>query len=361
MPEPIKYCLYVREDLASLKPSFFDAAELYGMKTDLYMYKELRAFLQTKNIHLDTQNIHSPEDSEVVICVNETGYFQQYRRSTRNRLLVLILTEPPVYNRQDWDPESHRMFDKIFTYNADLVKKDESKYIHLAYPIDFNVKKPEAALTQNDFLKKKHSCMISAAFAITTSRQNRGSLLYERYEVLRWYHRNAPDQLDYYARTEPEQKFLYFRGASLINRINPGITNRIATRSYRKNLAKLYKGPVPGLDKNRVLGTYKFNFCFENSAGLKGYITEKIFDCFFSNTVPVYYGASDIEQYIPKNCFISFTDFSTIGALQKYLAGMDYNRYIQYLNHADDFLRSPAAGYFSTDEFIQTLYRATRI
>lgn len=354
---PLKYCLYVREDLAALKQGFFDAPELYGMKSDLYMYRELRAFLRTQNICLDTQNNLSPEEAEVVICVNETGYFQHYARAACNRLIVLILTEPPVYNRKDWDAGRHRLFDKVFTYNTDLVQKDPGKYVHLAYPIDFSVKKPMPALSRDAVLKRRHSCMISAAFAITRSRQNRGSLLYERYRVLRWYHRHAAGQLDYYARTEPEQKFLHFRGASLLNRISPSLIRRLAARGYRKNLAQLYKGPVPGLDKNEVLARYNFNFCFENSAGLNGYISEKIFDCFFSNTVPVYYGASNIGHYIPEDCFISFTDFSTIGALQKHLAEMDYNTYIQYLNNAAAFLGSPAAAHFGTDKFVQTLYQ----
>lgn len=356
----LKYCLHVREDLAALKDGFFEAREFYGMKSDLYMYRELRNFLFTQGIDLNTQQVNAPGESDVIICVNETAYFEHYTRTPANKLLVLVLTEPPVYNKSDWDENKHILFDKVFTYNSDLENKNRHKYKYLPYPIDLSEKRITNLLSREAFQAKKHSCLIAGAFAITQG-ENKNSLLYERYKIMAWYNKYAPGQLDYYGRTRPEPKFLHFRGASLLNRIHPGITKFVANRSYGRNMADVYKGEVPGLNKNETLARYKFNFCFENTCGLSGYITEKIFDCFFSGTVPVYYGAPDIGQYIPKNCFISFTDFSSPGALHKYLAEMDYNTYLQYLAEASEFLDSPALTHFSTDTFIQTLYPEIRI
>ncbi|MCL1721757.1 glycosyltransferase family 10, partial [Vibrio parahaemolyticus] len=52
---------------------------------------------------------------------------------------------------------------------------------------------------------------------------------------------------------------------------------------------KSYKGSVES--KTHTLKNYKFCICFENAQMIEGYITEKIFDCFFSATVPIYWGA----------------------------------------------------------------------
>jgi len=52
-----------------------------------------------------------------------------------------------------------------------------------------------------------------------------------------------------------------------------------------------------------VLNNYKFIICFENSIG-DGYITEKIFNCFLAKTIPVYFGAPNIENFINKESFI---------------------------------------------------------
>ena len=46
---------------------------------------------------------------------------------------------------------------------------------------------------------------------------------------------------------------------------------------------------------------YRFYICYENTEGVEDYITEKIFDCFAAGFVPIYWGASNIEKYIPKN------------------------------------------------------------
>ena len=52
-----------------------------------------------------------------------------------------------------------------------------------------------------------------------------------------------------------------------------------------------------------VLNKYKFVFVSENSIG-DGYITEKIFNCFFARTIPVYYGSKKISRYINPRAFI---------------------------------------------------------
>ncbi|MCZ6820783.1 MAG: glycosyltransferase family 10, partial [Calditrichaeota bacterium] len=51
---------------------------------------------------------------------------------------------------------------------------------------------------------------------------------------------------------------------------------------------RCYRGQAKS--KSETLGQYTFAICFENMI-LKGWITEKIFDCFFAGTVPIYWGA----------------------------------------------------------------------
>ncbi len=56
-----------------------------------------------------------------------------------------------------------------------------------------------------------------------------------------------------------------------------------------------------------VLNQYKFIFVCENSIE-DGYITEKIFNCFFARCIPIYYGSKNINKYINENCFINMND-----------------------------------------------------
>ena len=60
----------------------------------------------------------------------------------------------------------------------------------------------------------------------------------------------------------------------------------------------------------KLFNCYKFVFICENSIG-DGYITEKIFNCFFSRTIPIYNGSKKIEYYFNKNSFINTNDISS--------------------------------------------------
>jgi hypothetical protein len=53
-----------------------------------------------------------------------------------------------------------------------------------------------------------------------------------------------------------------------------------------------------------LFNNYKFVFVSENSFN-DGYITEKIFNCYFSRTIPIYYGSSKINYYFNENTFIN--------------------------------------------------------
>lgn len=57
----------------------------------------------------------------------------------------------------------------------------------------------------------------------------------------------------------------------------------------------------------RIFNKYKFIVCIENSIDI-GYITEKIFNVFFSNSIPIYSGSPSISQYINDKCYINYSN-----------------------------------------------------
>ncbi len=93
-------------------------------------------------------------------------------------------------------------------------------------------------------------------------------------------------------------------------------------------------------DKIATLKQYRFSICYENSKNLKGYITEKIFDCFAAGNVPVYWGASNIEEYIPKSCFIDRRDFASMEELYCFLKTMSKKEYETYIQNIKKWLQS---------------------
>ena len=89
---------------------------------------------------------------------------------------------------------------------------------------------------------------------------------------------------------------------------------------YRKNLMRIYKGECNS--KYQILSKYKYCLCFENTP-MEGYISEKLFDCFYTGTIPLYLGDPTINKFIPNECFIDVRKFSSWNELYKYIMNLD--------------------------------------
>jgi len=126
----------------------------------------------------------------------------------------------------------------------------------------------------------------------------------------------------------------------------------MVSKSDHKAALSCYKGSCE--DKVATLSNYRYAICFENTI-FPGYITEKIFDCFYAGCVPIYFGAPDICDYIPKECFIDFRDFSDYPALTDFLARLGSKEYESYRQSAAVFLESEKFHSFSQDYFAKNL------
>ncbi len=130
-------------------------------------------------------------------------------------------------------------------------------------------------------------------------------------------------------------------------RRHPAVPQALHTRVLRA-----YRGPVA--EKLQTLSSFRISLCLENSV-FEGYISEKIFDCFFTGTIPIYLGAPDIAGVIPSETFIDLRAFSTYSELEQMLDAMDPISTRRYVDAAQDFLRSGAYTPFSADCFAQQI------
>lgn len=91
---------------------------------------------------------------------------------------------------------------------------------------------------------------------------------------------------------------------------------------YRESWKSIFRGSVPEEKRSSVTSLHKFNICFENSVDpyyACGWVTEKIFYSLGSGCIPIYWGAPDIEEHVPKEVFIDYRNFDTIKDLYAYL------------------------------------------
>ena len=76
----------------------------------------------------------------------------------------------------------------------------------------------------------------------------------------------------------------------------------------------------------------KFTLCFESTKH-EGFITEKITDAFFADTIPIYYGSSDVTDFFNKKAFINVSDYASFDeAIQKIIElDNDDDKYLEML------------------------------
>jgi hypothetical protein len=66
----------------------------------------------------------------------------------------------------------------------------------------------------------------------------------------------------------------------------------------------LYKRPIK--NKHNVIREYNFNLCFENDL-YPGYVTEKVFDAWKAQTIPLWWGL-DSEGYLNSKAIVNFAE-----------------------------------------------------
>ncbi len=117
---------------------------------------------------------------------------------------------------------------------------------------------------------------------------------------------------------------------------------------------RVYRGFVPS--KAKALSEYTFTLCFENVV-LNGWITEKLFDCLVVGTIPIFWGAPDVLDFVPAGCFIDMRQFGGYEDLRAFLKGLSPSAIAAYRENGKAFLKSPAFRRFSKQTFSELLGR----
>ncbi len=140
---------------------------------------------------------------------------------------------------------------------------------------------------------------------------------------------------------------LYGRGWNSLWKIPP---------KYRRQLHSVIGRNIKSVDdKIRLLKRYQFNLCFEN-VRYPGYVTEKIFDAMMANTIPVYFGAPDISDFVPREAFIDASRFSNFEELHRFMSDFSADSAASMLAAAQIFLHSKDGSQFSHEAVALSLF-----
>lgn len=290
-----------------------------------YPFVLLKQKLKEMNFNIDTLDIHPIEQHQKVIFLDfpsKSKYFDKLR-TIKSIELYLIIFESEVIYPDNWLAENHKYFKKIFTWNDNWV--DNKKYIKFFWPN----KIPEKV--EFDLTKKSKLCTMIAGHK---SKSHPLELYSEREKAIRWFEQNHPEDFDLYGIGWYKYRFMPL------------------SKLFKINYPS-YKGQVKS--KIEILQKYKFAICYENAKDIPGYITEKIFDCFFAGCVPIYLGAPNVTDYIPKNTFIDKRIFVSYDALYKYLTNMSDEEYVGYLDAIKNYILGSQIYPFSAEFFVEKI------
>lgn len=127
---------------------------------------------------------------------------------------------------------------------------------------------------------------------------------------------------------------------------------RYTNGEYEEAIKKTSRTMI--LDKHETLKQYKFSLVIENVLW-EGLVTEKMIDCLFAGCVPVYWGAPDVTDYVPADCFIDFRKFKNFAELDEYLRAMDEKTYNQYIENINRFIKSEYSYNLSAEKYMKDL------
>ena len=330
------------------KNGFFLNEPYFGYRSDVQHFAVLKRKLESVGIILNTHDVENIEDCKIIICFDQA---EANLPTIDGQVKYLIIHDTFIYNAANWNIINHVNFDKIFVWNEDVV--DSKKYFHYNVPINLDFTPPQLVTMQT--YEERMLCVMVSGEGTVNKNNSRYSLAFERYKIVHWFANNAPKDFRIFGRGWKDKLFR-FRGYSKLDLFLPDkLLVKLGKWYSNKNiLTKIYGGEIGPLDKLNIISKFNFYICYENSS-INGWITEKIFDCFYASCVPVYLGAENICNYIPANCFINRNDFASNEELYEYLKSMTYKTYNNYLENISAFLNSEQLDKFSLETFADNI------
>lgn len=318
-----------------LKNKVFDINDnLVNRDNYAYSYFKLKDVFLENGINLSTYDINPIEKSEIIIYNDMPKNLPKEEDIKKS---YLLLFESELIKPENWNLEKHKYFNKIFTWDDRIINNKKYFKINFSHLYPENINK--------DLSKKEKLCTLIAG---NKQVEHPLELYTKRIEAIKWFEKYYPTDFDFYGMGWNEHtlsnKYLnfMFKKSKLSKIFNPKFPS--------------YKGKIDS--KKNVLEKYKFAICYENARDIDGYITEKIFDCFFAGCIPIYWGANNITDHIPKECFIDKREFVTYEKLYQFITEISDNTYIKYLEAIESYLNSKKSDQFKAEFFAKTIVEA---
>ena len=285
-----------------LEDRLFDASDAW-LNRDGSLLPFVRVREKLRSLGSDARTADFLRRGEGVREVNHywsLGILDQYRNAATKpgvRLRGFMQLEPPLVSRRG--------------YRAlpDLTRAFEAVYLHNTVGDGYSLSGADASKMRRLYWPQPYDDVIGPHWS-RTDRQNRIVAITRNHNPL-W------KRPQYYGKRIEAMAALSKSGA--IDLFGHGWDRWYSKQSMwppywlnRGSLMSIYRGTCES--KLEVLAGYRFCLCIENTP-MRGYVTEKLFDCLYAGTVPLYLGAPDIETLVPPDAYVDIRSFKGWGDL----------------------------------------------
>ena len=337
------------------RDDLFDPQSSRNRDDCLEPMRVMREYAYSRAIELHTEDVLHKQGIKPDFSLYMESIPMGTQEIARN---YLIRFETPLTVPINQNRDYLEQFDGIFTWDLDLLEGKSSDTSLRKIPkekfTEIRTPNPRPQNAQLEAIGELPSYLQRSIFCclIASNRQanlpDKRELYSERAKIIRWFERHHPEGFHLYGNgwKVPEKRFgklgkLRYR----LEKVSPFLLKRPVFSSYQ--------GPTK--TKQEVLLQSKFCICFENARDIRGYLTEKIFDSLFAGCIPVYWGEPDIEQWIPKECFIDFRNFDSYEGLCEFLHQITPECFKVYQDAGQEFLNSENFYVHSSQNFSKVI------
>lgn len=295
-----------------------------------YTSRLLRSAFMDRGIELNTADLNNGKELAFEL------YIEGQELQATETPKYLVAAENPHINPLNCDVQYCSKFKKVFSWNPSIASLSNGVL----------------AMVPNEILIKVTPTFVERPLLVALINANKrfprqlsGDLYEERIGLIRWYEAHQSESFALFGRgwDKPSPAFTF--SEKMARRLD-----RLKTQIYGYRPYPSYKGSIE--TKFEAYGHAKFGICYENTKDLPNYITEKIFDCMMEGCVPVYWGANNVLDFIPQDCFIDRRNFANMADLHDFLISMDISTYTQYQANMARFLAGPQAEPFRAITFV---------
>lgn len=333
-----KACLYIKDE-RFLKNAIFDATKTFtGGKflNQHIIFIELKKKLLKYNINLSTQDINSPKDS--IFTIFRSIPFDLNIINTNKS--YLLLTETQCIIKRDFDPKLHKYFKKIFTYDV----QNKENYIEFFDTSCFE------EIVKTIPQKNKNIVMI------TSNKRSayKNELYSKRYKLIKYLEKNYKKNFNLYGQGWNQPPiYVDSRKDISFEKIIDFLLKKLRFNNKAYILKDIYKGTIK--NKYDVLKKHNFSICIQNTYEKNSFYSP-IFESFYCSCIPIYQGASNIEDHVPTNCFIDLRNFRKFDLLLNFINNLSMQEILKYKDNIYNYLNSNKHKKFTNEYQAQKIF-----